>query len=198
MILDQILSFLLLYKYFALFLITFFASVTNITPASSSLIASGSFIALGQFDYVQVFTFALLGTVLGDIAAYLLSYYYGKEILIRIGFKKILKSKNFSKAEKLFKKNSTLSIFISRFFITSFGPIINIIAGLSKINYKKFILLSIFGETLYVFILTSIGYIFASNWKYILSLFSYTSNILIALIVFITIMYFHRKKLFSK
>ncbi len=198
MMLDQILSFLLLYKYFALFLITFFASLLNITPASPSLIASGSLVATSHLNYWQVFLFGFLGSVIGDITAYLISYFYSREILIKIGFRKILESKSFSKIEDLFKKNSGKTIFVSRFFLTSFGPVVNLIAGLSKTNYKKFIFYDILGEALYVFILTGIGYLFANNWKYISNLFSHTSNILIALIVFITIMYFHRKKLFSK
>ena len=195
--LNQIISFILLYKYFALFLITFFASITNITPSSSSLIASGSFVAMGKLDYTQVFVFALLGTVLGDITAYILSYRYGEKVLITIGFKKILKSKNFSKAEELFKKNASLAVFISRFFLTSFGPIINIVAGLSKTNYKKFVFPVIFGEILYVLILTTIGYLFANNWQFISNLFSYISNILIVTIIIVFILYFHRRKIFS-
>ncbi len=196
MILDQILSFLLLYKYFALFLITFFASLTNLTPASPSLIASGSFVAAGYLNYWQVIVFGFLGTVLGDITAYFLSYYYSKEILMKIGFKKILNSKSFSKVEILFEKNSGKTIFLSRFFLTSFGPIVNLIAGLSKISFKKFIVCDLLGELIYVFLLTGIGYLFADNWKYVSSLFSYASNILIILFIFIVIIYFHRKKLF--
>lgn len=196
--LDQILSYILLYKYFALFLITFFASLTNLTPASPSLIASGSFVLTGVLNYWQVIVFGFLGTVLGDITAYFLSYYYSKEILMKIGFKKILKSKSFSKAERLFEKNSGKTIFLSRFLLTSFGPIINLVAGLSKISFKKFIIYDLLGELIYVFLLTGVGYLFADNWKYISNLLSYASNILIVLSILVITLYFNRKKLFLR
>ncbi|MDD3284967.1 MAG: DedA family protein [Patescibacteria group bacterium] len=194
--LNQILSFIFLYKYFALFLITFFASLTNLTPASPSLIASGSLIAQEYLNYYYVFLFGFLGSVLGDITAYFLSYYYSTEVLKKIGFKKLLNSKSFSKAEIYFIKNSGKTIFLSRFFLTSFGPVVNLIAGLSKISFKKFIIYDLPGEAIYVFLFTGIGYLFANNWEYISSLFSYASNILIVIIIII-VLYFYRNKIFS-
>lgn len=196
--LNQILSYILLYKYFALFVITFFASLTNITPASPSLIASGSLIYNGNLNYTQVFIFGFLGTVLGDITAYMLSYYYSREVLMKIGFKKILNSKSFSKIEKVFKKNSGKTIFISRFFLTSFGPVVNLLSGFSKINYKKFILYDILGEAIYIFILTGIGYLFANNWQYISSIIEYIGTILAIIVVIILFLYIKNNKIFSK
>ena len=198
MLLNKILPLILLYKYTALFVITFFASLLNITPASPSLIASGSFIAEGYLNYWQVFIFGFLGTVLGDITAYLLSYYYSKEILMRIGFKKILNSKSFSKVERLFEKNSGKTIFLSRFFLTSFGPVVNLIAGFSKINYKKFIIYDILGELIYVFILTGVGYLFANNWEYISQLFTYISTVLVIIVLIVLVLYLYKKKIFKK
>ncbi len=193
--LDQILSFIFLYKYFALFTICFFASLTNLLPASASLIASGSLIAKGYFNYYQVFLFAYLGAVLGDIALYVLSYYFSKEILIRFGFRRLINSRTFIKAEKLFEKNAGKTIFISRFFLSTFGPVINLISGFAKVNYKKFILYDVLGEAIYVFLYTGMGYLFMNNWKHILKIIDYINNIFIIIILLFIVIYIYKKKI---
>ena len=53
--LDQILTILIAYQYWALLLIVFLAALLNIAPASSALIAAGALVALGHLDYSLVF-----------------------------------------------------------------------------------------------------------------------------------------------
>lgn len=192
--LDQVLSYILLHKYVALFVMTFFGSLTNLTPATPSLIASGALTAQSFLDYKQVFLFGYIGAVLGDIIAYLLAYFFSKDILVKFGFKKMINSRSFENAENIFKKKSGRTIFISRFFLSSFGPIINLIAGFEKINYKKFIICAATGEAIYIFLFTGIGYIFYNNWKYVSDFTNYISLILIIPIGIFIYWYVKRRK----
>ncbi|HNV97081.1 MAG TPA: DedA family protein [bacterium] len=192
--LDQVLSFIFLHKYIALFAMTFFASLTNLTPATPSLIASGSLVAKGFLDYKLVFLSAYLGSVFGDIIAYLLAYFFSKDILIKFGFKKMINSRAFIRAEKLFERNSGKTVFISRFFLSSFGPLINLIAGFSKINYKKFILYDLAGEAIYIFLFTGIGYVFYNSWKYVSDLTNYLSLLLVIPVGFFIYFYVKKRK----
>ncbi len=192
---DQVLSYILLYKYFALFLITFLGSLTNLMPASPSLIISGALIAIGHLNYFQVFLFGYLGVTLGDICGYFLSYFFSKEILIKIGFKKLINSRSFKKAERIFEKNAGKTIFFSRFFLSSFGPIINLVAGFAKINYKKFIFYDAMGEIIYIFLLTGIGYLFANNRKHVIDIINYlnfVNYIIIIIVIFIILVIISR------
>jgi len=193
--LDQVLALMFSYKYLALFAVTFFASLLNITPASPSLIASGSLIATGYLSYYPVLLFGFLGTVLGDIIAYWLSFRYSREVLGHLGFKKIINSPKFWKIEKIFEKKSAKTIFFSRFFLTSFGPVVNLVAGLSKTNYKKFIFYDLLGEAIYVFWLTGIGYLFANNWQYMSNMVGYIGIFLVVGALAILTLYFKRKKI---
>lgn len=177
--LDQLLAFIVADSYFALLIIAFLASAFNIAPASPSLIAAGSLIAFGQLDYFLVFWFSLIGSILGDLLAYGLALRYGREVLMRFGFRRLLNSTKFLQIERFFTKNSSQTIFISRFFLTSFGPVINLAAGLAKTDYKKFVICSLAGQIIYVFLLTSIGYLGARHWQYISNLYGYLASALV-------------------
>lgn len=182
--LDQILTILIAYQYWALLIIVFFAALLNITPASPALIATGSLVALGRLDYSLVFFFGLAGSVAGDLLAYSLAFIYGQDVLIRLGFRRLLNSNKFQQIEKYFTHNSTRTIFVSRFFLTSFGPVINLIAGLARIDFKKFIICSLFGQIIYVLLLTSIGYLGARHWQYISNLYGYLASVLVLITVY--------------
>ena len=177
--LDQLLAFIVADSYFALLIIAFLASALNIAPASPSLIAAGSLIAFGQLDYSLVFWFSLMGSILGDLLAYGLALRYGREVLMRFGFRRLLNSTKFLQIERFFTKNSSQTIFISRFFLTSFGPVVNLAAGLAKTDYKKFVICSLAGQIIYVFLLTGIGYFGARHWQYISNLYGYIASVLV-------------------
>lgn len=177
--LDQLLAFIVADSYFALLIIAFLASAFNIAPASPSLIAAGSLIAFGQLDYFLVFWFSLIGSILGDLLAYGLALRYGREVLMRFGFRRLLNSTKFLQIERFFTKNSSQTIFISRFFLTSFGPVVNLAAGLAKTDYKKFVICSLAGQIIYVFLLTGIGYLGARHWQYISNLYGYLASVLV-------------------
>lgn len=182
--LDQLLAFIVADSYFALLIIAFLASALNIAPASPSLIAAGSLIAFGQLDYSLVFWFSLMGSILGDLLAYGLALRYGREVLMRFGFRRLLNSTKFLQIERFFTKNSSQTIFISRFFLTSFGPVVNLAAGLAKTDYKKFVICSLAGQIIYVFLLTGVGYFGARHWQYISNLYGYLASILLVAAIY--------------
>ena len=182
--LDQILTILIAYQYWALLIIVFLAALLNITPASPALIATGSLVALGRLDYFLVFCFGLAGSVAGDLLAYSLAFIYGQDVLIRLGFKRLLKTNKFQQIVRVFTANSARTIFVSRFFLTSFGPVINLIAGLTRTDFKKFIICSLFGQIIYVVLLTGIGYLGARHWQYISNLYGYLASVLVLIAVY--------------
>lgn len=182
--LNQILTILSAYHYWALLIIVFFAASFNIMPASSALIAAGSLVAWGRLDYSLIFFFGLAGSVAGDLLAYSLAFIYGQDILIRLGFKRLLKSNKFQQIVGAFTANSARTIFVSRFFLTSFGPVINLIAGLARTDFKKFIICSLFGQIIYIVLLTGVGYLGAYHWQYISNLYGYLVLGLVLIVVY--------------
>lgn len=164
LVLESLLAFLLIYKYTALFVIAFVAAFLLPLPASTTLVAASAFAFQGYLDFPAVFGAALLGNLAGDNLGYFLSRRYGEELLLSIGFKKILASPNFVALKNYARTNAAPLIFVSR-FMTEIGPSVNILSGITAIPYKKYLFYEIAGEASYVLLYSSIGYYLGSKWE---------------------------------
>lgn len=186
------LSYLLLYKYTVLFAVIFLASLLLPLPAAALLMAAGAFSVQGYFDMRTVLAVGLSASVAGDGAGYLLSLFYGEDILSRIGFKKILKSSKFSELRSDFIKNSALTIFLSRFLFTHLGSSVNILSGISKIPKKKFFFYDFGGEIIYALLYGGLGYFFGGRWQSLTGILS-DFTVILALAVLLVVIYKYSK-----
>ncbi|MDD5198084.1 MAG: DedA family protein [Candidatus Gracilibacteria bacterium] len=185
--LSFFLSSLLIYKYAVLFLVIATASFGFPIPATALLIAAGAFAAQGYFDLYTIFICGFFASTLGDVIGYCISFRYGRDILVRIGLKNLLISPKFQALEILFARHSTFTIFSSRFLTTSLGPTVNILAGLTKITYKKFLFYDIAGEFIYVILFAGLGYIFSDQWETISRISGDTTSILVLIIILLVL-----------
>jgi len=163
-ILTAILSYLLLYRYFALFAITYLAALIAPLPSNTSMLASGAFAEQGFMNIYTVIFIGLLGYVLGDLTGFWVARIFGREFLVKIGLKKALESKKFLNLEKFFTDRAGKVIIITR-FITELGPLTNILAGLSDIKFRKYFFYEFIGECLDVFTFVIAGYFLGTQWQ---------------------------------
>ncbi|MCK9271994.1 DedA family protein [Candidatus Gracilibacteria bacterium] len=194
--LEFFLSYLLIYTYLVIFLVTLTTSIIFPLPATAIIIASGAFVAQGYLNINYVLISSFLGCTIGDITGYFISYFYGRDILLNIGFGKIINSKKFAWLENYFQNNSTKSIFFSRFLITGLCSSVNILSGLTKISYKKFLSLDIIGEIIYVTLFSYLGFILGNQWQNIALALEDILTILVIVVIFTIILKFkfgHKK-----
>lgn len=177
------LSYLLIYTYVALFTVITLASFGIPLPATVLLIAAGAFAAQGYLDFSSILAFGFSASIIGDTTGYVISRRYGRNILRRIGFETLLVSPKFRSMEAFFAGHSNSAIFWSRFLVTSLGPMVNILSGLAKISYKKFLFYDILGEMLYVIIFSGLGYIFSDQWEVISQISGDVTTILVLLVL---------------
>jgi len=163
-LLTATLSYLLLYKYIALFLIVYLSSIFIPLPENTALMAMGAFAGQGYMNIYLILLVAIVGNILGDLTGFILARRYGKEFLIKIGLRKVIISKNYINLEKFIDKNYVPTIFISR-FIGQIGPIVNILSGLSDISFNKFLIYDSIAEFIYVSILSLSGYFLGGAWQ---------------------------------
>lgn len=160
-----ILPYILLYKYWALFSVIFLASLAVPIPAGSILIATASFASQGYLDIYTIFVIALIANIVGDNFSYWLSRIYGRKILSHVGFlRKLIASKNFVLVEKSISRRPGFIVFISRFEVLS-TLTINIICGLGRVSYKKFMIFEAIGSLANVIFYITVGYIFGDSWQ---------------------------------
>ena len=162
-IVQIILPYLLLYKYWAIFTITLVAALAFPIPPGTLLMASAAFASQGYFSFSLVVFFGALGNIVGDNIGYFLARAYGKKVLYRIGFRKVLDSQKYKNIEERIRRRPNFLIFISRFEVFS-NLAVNIICGLSGLSYKKYVVFEMLGEICQVFVYCAIGYIVGDNW----------------------------------
>ena len=139
-------------------------------PGDSLLFAAGAFCSgveneageTAQLSLSIVLIMLTIAAVLGDS----LNYYLGKTFGLRalgweIGGRNLVSEKNIHKTRDFFDENGPRTIIIARFIpvIRTFAPFV---AGIGGMYYRKFIHYNFIGGTVWVLILTFIGYFFGN------------------------------------
>jgi membrane protein DedA with SNARE-associated domain len=162
--LGGLLSFLLLYKYVALFVIGYVAALALPIPASTTLVAAGAFASQGYFDLSSVLLVAFVANISGDASGYLLAKRYGDRVLVALGLGRVLSSRAFRALEGHMRRFPQAVIFITR-FMTEVGPATSVLSGLTRVPSRTFFLYACLGEIAYVLLFGLSGYYLGGEWE---------------------------------
>lgn len=165
-ILQALLSFVLAYKYVAIFCISALAGFAVPIPAGTLLVASSFFSTQGYMYLPWVIISGILGYVVGDNAGYWVARHYGQSMLDKVGIGHLTRSVAFERVNGIFERYPRLTISATR-FTNSLTVTANIVAGLTRMPYGRYLAFEALGESLYVFIACGVGYFFGSNWEYV-------------------------------
>ncbi|MBK5215758.1 MAG: DedA family protein [Candidatus Pacebacteria bacterium] len=195
-ILENIIPYLVLYKYLTIFIIAFIAAFIVPIPSGSILMTSSAMASIGYLNIYWVIIFSIMGNILGDNLGYFVARTYGVDFLKKIGFRRILNSSSFINIEKKFNKHPGFIIFISRFEVVS-TLAINLFCGISKTNYKKYLFHESLGSVTQVIVYSLIGYLFADRWMAINSTMGKVT-LIIAIIIIFTILTLNKRRIKHK
>lgn len=149
-------------------------------PGDSLLFAAGAFAALGSFNIFIILGLLLLAAVLGDTANYWIGHFFGQKIIDNphIPF---INQKHIDETQEFYKKHGGKTIFLARFvpIVRTFAPFV---AGVGKMDYKKFLEYNITGGFVWVFGFTLLGFFFG-NIPFVKENFSIVVLAIIALSV---------------
>jgi len=149
-------------SYVILFIIIFSETgfvITPFLPGDSLLFAVGAFSAIGSLNIAIIFLLFWIAAFLGNVVNYSIGRYFGQKI---IDNPKIpINQKHIDKTQKFYDKYGCKAIILSRFMpiIRTFAPFV---AGIGKMNYKKFIFYNAIGGFIWVFGFTLLGYFFGN------------------------------------
>ena len=127
-------------------------------------IIAATLASLGAFNAYVVLVFSIAGDVIGDIIWYSLGYKYGLGFVRRVG--------------KYFGITETLVLRMEKYFTHHGGKTIFAVksttglcwatftaAGIAKMNFKKFIIYSIYGGLVWSGFLVAMGYFYGYLWR---------------------------------
>ncbi len=185
-LLPVIIGWLQAYGYPALWLCIFIAAIGAPLPISLVLLAMGAFAALGDFNIVVVALSAISAAVCGDSTGYWLGRVLGDPILARLKNQKRLRfisPKVIERSQIYFQKHGSWAIFLSRCLVPALGGTINLLAGIERYPYRRFLIYDITGESISALLPLTLGYIFGASWDAISGILSCVSIAVIAISV---------------
>lgn len=170
-------------SYVILFLIVFAETglvFVPFLPGDSLLFAAGAFAALGSFNIFVILGMLWLAAFLGDTANYWIGHFFGQKIIDNphIPF---INQKHIDETQEFYKKHGGKTIFLARFvpIVRTFAPFV---AGVGKMDYKKFLEYNMTGGFVWVFGFTLLGFFFG-NIPFVKENFSIVVLAIIALSV---------------
>jgi len=133
--------------------------LTPFLPGDSLLFASGMFAALGALNVTTLFFILWSASFLGDNVNYWVGYHFGKKIVANHRIP--INQNHIDKTEEFFRNHGKKAIFFARFMpiLRTFAPFV---AGVGKMEYKKFLLFSLAGGFSWVTSFVLLGYFFGN------------------------------------
>lgn len=152
-----------LWTYLILFVIIFCETglvVTPFLPGDSLLFAAGTFAALGSLNLAAILALLALAAVLGDTLNYWIGWYSGPSVFNRPN-SRIFKREYLEKTQAFYQKYGGRAIIFARFapIVRTFAPFV---AGVGKMDFRRFFIYNVIGGLLWVGICALAGFLFGN------------------------------------
>lgn len=177
--------------YTGIFVMMFLESTFFPFPSEVVMIPAGYLVNKGEMNMAIVLLCGIVGSLAGALFNYFLAIYVGRKILIKYGKYFFIKEKTIIKAENFFTKHGHISTFSGR-LIPAVRQLISFPAGLARMNLISFCIYTTLGATIWVVILTLLGYYIGDNEALAKEYLSTIIYILLALITLGAIVYYKR------
>lgn len=168
---------LLTFKYPALFLLTIFEGPVTMA-------AVGFLFKLGQLSLIPAFITLLIADLAADLGWYALGYHGGHRFIKRFGRFFNLTEESSKKVHRVFHAHPNKILFLSKITM-GFGFAIAVLftAGMSKISFKKYLLVNALGGILWTSFMLFLGYTFGKAYEKV------TNGLHLAGIIFFAVLF---------
>jgi membrane protein DedA with SNARE-associated domain len=150
--------------YGGIFFLMMLESMIVPVPSEFVMPFAGFLITQGSFNGVLVVFTSTLGSITGSLLFYYIGKTRGHSLVQRYGRYVLVNTEDIKKTEAWFNKRGDLTIFFAR-LIPVVRHLISLIAGIGKMNVKKFTIYTILGAALWNSILTYLGFLLGQHWS---------------------------------
>lgn len=168
------------YGYWAVFFAIFLEDFGLPMPGETTLIVCSLFAALGELNILLVGILSFSGAVMGDNTGFFIGHYGGRKIILKWGKYVFLTEERLKKLEHYFEKRGSIIVAVAR-FIQGLRQFNGIIAGISKMRWKRFVLFNITGAALWVGMWIGAAAVLGSNKELLIGFIEKSEYILPAI-----------------
>ncbi len=174
--------------YVGIFFLMMLESMIVPVPSEFVMPFAGFLVAQGSFNWILVVLVSTLGSITGSLIFYYIGKTGGHTLVQRYGKYVLVNLEDIKKTEAWFNKRGDLTIFLAR-LIPVVRHLISLIAGIGKMNVRKFTIYTILGAALWNGILTYLGVLLGQHWAEV-SQYMENLDLIILLLLIIVVLYF--------
>jgi membrane protein DedA with SNARE-associated domain len=125
-------------------------------PGETVLIAGAVSAGAGHLDIVAVVLVAIVAAVVGDNIGYAIGHLGGRRVVLRFGRYVFLTERRLAAAERFFGRHGGKVVVIAR-FVEGLRQANGIIAGVTEMPWRRFLVFNALGAALWVGVYASLG-----------------------------------------
>jgi len=159
---EEILAALSQYGSPVLFTVVLLASTGIPLPVTVILIVVGSLVAQGSMNLWWAIAVASAGSVIGDQIGYAIGRWGGDALVHRFGG--VLGGQKWiERAEETGRRWGGPGIYFTRWLFSALGPVVNLVSGVARYSWARFLVWDVFGEVTGVVIYVLVGRTFSDS-----------------------------------
>jgi membrane protein DedA with SNARE-associated domain len=162
---EDALTALLVYGYPALGLTLLLGAIGFPLPDGIATTLAGSLVAQGRMNWVWTGSITVVASVLGDAIGYSLGRLLNREILDRHGYWIGYTSARRAHVQSLFDEWGSLTVLLTRTFMSYLSSVASFLAGISHFRLSKFLIIALVGRMLWTTAYLGLGYGIGSDWE---------------------------------
>jgi membrane protein DedA with SNARE-associated domain len=137
----------------------------GIPVPGETILLMASFLAYSQHELQLswIIVVATIAATIGDNLGFVLGYYGGRPLLVRYQSIFRIRPATLERGEKLFDRYGAATIFFAR-FVFGMRIIAGPMAGVLRMQWRKFLIFNFFGAGLWVSVISAAGYLFGQHW----------------------------------
>lgn len=176
------------FGYWAIFAGMFLESACIPVPSEVVMPFSGFAASRGILSFWAVVGVGTIGQVLGSIATYQLGKSSGRRLLEKYGRYILISKRDIERADRWFERHGDKTVLFTR-MMPVVRTFISLPAGLSRMNFGKFVLYSTVGIIPWTLLLTYAGIKMGENWDRIRDIFHGLDLVIGVAIIILVFMY---------
>lgn len=173
-----------MYLFLFIFIILEEMGVPMPIPGEFFVFLAGYRVALGDANPITIILIVILATIIGSTILYSIIYWQGLNFIEKYGKYIFLSKSKILQVKDWFSKNGLFAILIGR-WIFGLRIIANVIGGLFRLRYDKFISVTIFATIIWTAFYVTLGVFLGQYYPAMISYISQFNSIVIELIYFV-------------